>query len=70
MWTNSCHVEVLKRTWKGWTSATRPSEPSVKPAGVFIHAFAETTESAPPIPEIAIGTPLQKCAQPGRRSQP
>ena len=70
MCTNSWKVEVLKITSSGLTLATWPLGPSVKPAGVFIQALAETTENAPPIPEIAIGTPLQKCAHPGSRFQP
>ena len=61
---------MLKRTSTISTSSTLPSGPSVNPAGVFIHAFAAITESAPPIPEITIGTPLQKWAQPGSRFQP
>ena len=34
----------------------------MKPAGSFIHAFAATTETVPPMPAMTIGTPVQKCA--------
>ena len=49
---------------------TFPLAPSVNPWGWFIHAFTATTEKAPPIPEITIGTPVQKCAHPESRFQP
>ena len=48
----------------------RRSASSVKPCGWFIQELTATTEKAPPIPQIAIGTPVQKCAQPERRFQP
>ena len=38
----------------------------MKPCGWFIHELTATTENAPPIPAIATGTPVQKCAQPGQ----
>ena len=51
-------------------SVTLPAESIVKPPGWFIQALTATTEKAPPIPQIAIGTPVQKCAQPPRRFHP
>ncbi len=41
-----------------------------KPCGWFIHEFTATTENAPPIPVITIGTPHQKCVHGFRRFQP
>ena len=41
-----------------------------EPARWFIHALTAITEIALKIPLAAIGTPLQKCAQPGSRRQP
>ena len=41
-----------------------------KPCGWFIHEFTATTENAPPIPQIGIGTPAQKCVHGRSRSQP
>ncbi len=51
-------------------STTLPAALSVNPCGWFIHEFAATTEKAPPIPVITIGTPDQKCAQGFSRFQP
>ncbi len=60
----------LKNTFNGSTSTTSPAWFSVKPCGWFIHAFAATTESVPPIPASTIGTPVQKCAHGCSRFQP
>ena len=49
---------------------TAPSAASLKPCGWFIHELTATTEKAPPIPQMTIGTPVQKCAQPDSRFQP
>ena len=43
---------------------------AVKPPGWFIHELTAITDIAPKMPLTAIGTPVQKCAQPGRRRQP
>ena len=51
-------------------SVTLPAASSVNPCGEFIHEFTATTEYAPPSPQITIGTPVQKCAQPESRFQP
>ena len=42
----------------------------MKPAGSFIHTFAATTDTVPPIPAITIGTPVQKCGHGFSRFQP
>ena len=42
----------------------------VNPPGWFIHELADTTDSVPSAPAITIGTPVQKCAHRGSRSQP
>ena len=42
----------------------------MKPCGWFIQELTATTEKAPPIPQIATGTPVQKCFQPESRFQP
>ena len=42
----------------------------MKPDGSFIHAFAATTETLPPMPAITIGTPVQKCGHGFSRRQP
>ena len=42
----------------------------MNPWGWFIQELTATTEKAPPIPQIATGTPVQKCFQPPRRFQP
>ena len=42
----------------------------MKPCGWFIQELAATTEKAPPMPVITIGTPDQKWAQPPSRFQP
>ena len=70
MWGNSYPKAGLRRTCETSTSAIRPSAPISNPCGVFIQELAAITEAAPPIPEITIGIPLQKWAQPGSRSQP
>ena len=57
-------------TAHGSTSTTLPAEFSVNPAGSFIHAFAATTETVPPMPAITIGTPVQKCGHGFSRFQP
>ena len=51
-------------------STTLPAASRVKPCGWFIQALAATTEKAPPMPVITIGTPDQKWAQPLSRFQP
>ena len=63
-------MALLKITSSGSTSTTLPAEFSVKPAGSFIHAFAATTETVPPMPAITIGTPVQKCGHGFSRRQP
>ena len=59
----------LKITFSGSTFVTSPFV-IVKPCGWFIHALTATTEKAPPMPQIGIGTPVQKCVQGARRFQP
>ena len=59
----------LKITFSGSTSVTSPLV-RVKPCGWFIHELTETTEKAPPIPVITIGTPAQKCVHGASRFQP
>ena len=66
----SYQVAGLNSTSSGTTEVTVPSGPSVNPAGWFIHALAAITENVPPIPAIATGIPVAKCAQGDRRSQP
>ena len=63
-------IALLKITANGSTSTTLPAELSVKPSGSFIHAFAATTETVPPMPAMTIGTPVQKCGHGFRRRQP
>ncbi len=70
MWGTSYGTAGLKATFSGSTSVTFPLPSRVKPCGWFIQALTATTEKAPPIPEITIGTPVQKCAHPDRRFQP
>ena len=50
-------MALLKMTPSGSTSTTLPAAFRVKPAGSFIHAFAATTDTAPPMPAITIGHP-------------
>jgi hypothetical protein len=49
---------------------TLPAASRVNPCGVFIQEFAVTTEKAPPMPAMSIGTPDQKWAHPLNRFQP
>jgi hypothetical protein len=63
-------MESLKITPMGSTSTTLPSEPSVKPDGAFIQAFAATTDTLPRIPARTTGTPVQKCAHGFSRRHP
>ena len=63
-------IALLKMTPTGSTSTTLPAEFSVKPDGSFIHEFAATTDTLPPIPAITIGTPVQKCGHGFSRLQP
>ena len=66
----SSGMALLKITSTGSTSTTLPAEFSVKPCGSFIHAFAATTATLPPMPVITMGTPVQKCAHGFSRRQP
>ena len=66
----SSGIARLKITLKGCTFATLPAESSVKPPGSFIHAFAATTDTVPPMPEMMIGTSVHKCGQGFIRCQP
>jgi hypothetical protein len=59
----------LKYTCQGLTDTIFPSR-SVNPPGWFIHEFTAMTDIAPKMPLTAIGTPVQKCAQPLNRRQP
>ena len=54
----------LKNTSQVLTKVIRPPL-AVNPPGWFIHEFTAITDIAPKIPLTAIGTPVQKCAQPG-----
>jgi len=54
----------------GSTFVGRPSDPTVNPAGVFIHAFAATMENAPSAATNGIGKPSQKWAQGRSLRQP
>ena len=63
-------IALLKNTLSGLTSVTVPAELSVKPPGSFIHALAATTDTVPPIPEMTIGMPVQKCGHGRSRRQP
>ena len=56
-------------TAHGSTAVTFPWE-RVKPPGWFIHELADTTDSVPSTPATTMGTPVQKCAHRGSRSQP
>ena len=63
-------IASLKMTPTGSTSVMLPAESRVTPSGEFIQALAATTETLPPIPATAIGTPVQKCGHGRRRFQP
>jgi hypothetical protein len=60
----------LTITCHGSTSTTLPAESSVNPDGAFIQALAATTETLPPMPATAMGTPVQKCGHGLRRRHP
>ena len=42
----------------------------MKPWGSFIHEFAATTATLPPMPVITSGTPVQKCGHGFSRLHP
>ena len=63
-------IALLKMTSHGSTVTTLPAEFSVKPVGSFIHAFAATTDTLPPMPAITMGTPVQKWVHGFNRRHP
>ena len=54
----------------GSMSVIAPLASSLKPAGVFIHAFAETMKKVERKPPITSGIPQRKCARGVSRFHP
>ena len=69
MWSTSAAAAGFSMAAIGSTSTTRPPI-TRKPAGVFIQAFAVTTNMPETAPEIAISTPANKWARGLMRSHP
>ena len=66
---NCSHTTSLNIAAHGLMSVTTPSR-MVNPAGSFIHAFTDTTQNEPTMPDIAIGMSMARCRRGGMRSQP
>ena len=70
MWANSHGKAGVKIADPTSMFLGSPSDPSVKPCGVFSHELAATMLAAPSIDTNGIGTPVQRCARGLSRSQP
>ena len=66
---NCSHDKSLNIAASGSTSATAPSR-MVKPVGLFIQAFTDTTQKVPTMPAAAIGRSMIRCRRGRMRSQP
>jgi len=70
MWGSSVAVDGLRAAASGSTRSSTPSGPSWKPAGVFIQAFAMTTNTELAAPLTAIGIEVSQWATGLSRFQP